>query len=279
MASRHSGFFKQLPNVPSSFFTLLIPGEAGFIRKKISTAFIIQAMEKLSHEAYNLFGIRLSKRQVAALEIYERELLEWNQKFNLTAIRNEEGIRTKHFLDSFSCVLAWKNNPPIRLIDIGSGAGFPGLPLKILYPGMKLTLVESVGKKVNFCRHIIQTLNLANVEVLHARAEETGQLAGYRESFDWAVARAVASLPVLAEYLLPLVQVGGSMLAQKGESGAAEAHSAEPVIKLLGGHIRQLLPLTLPGVVEERYLVLVDKVAATPPAYPRKPGIPARKPL
>ena len=236
-------------------------------------------MEKLSQEALTLFGIRLNQKQIAALQIYTHELLDWNRKFNLTAIRDEAGIHTKHFLDSFSCVLAWKNTPPTSLIDIGTGAGFPGLPLKILYPRLQLTLVESVGKKANFCRHVVETLTLSDVEVLHIRAEDVGQLAAHREKYDWAVARAVAKLPVLAEYLLPLVQVGGSMLAQKGESGPAEAHAAEKVIKLMGGHIRQLLPVTLPGVVEERYLVLVDKVASTPPGYPRKPGIPSKTPL
>ncbi|MFH2039696.1 MAG: 16S rRNA (guanine(527)-N(7))-methyltransferase RsmG [Chloroflexota bacterium] len=236
-------------------------------------------MEKLSQEAFALFGIRLNKKQIASLQIYTRELLEWNRKFNLSAIRDEAGIHTKHFLDSFSCVLAWNNSPPTRLIDIGTGAGFPGLPLKILYPRLQLTLVESVGKKANFCRHVVETLKLKDVEVLHMRAEDAGQLVAHREKYDWAVARAVARLPVLAEYLLPLVQVGGSMLAQKGESGPAETHAAESVIRLLGGHIRQLLPVTLPGVVEERYLVLIDKVAATPPGYPRKPGIPSKTPL
>jgi len=236
-------------------------------------------MEKLSQEAFALFGIRLNKKQIAALQIYTRELLEWNRKFNLSAIRDEAGIHTKHFLDSFSCVLAWNNTPPTRLIDIGTGAGFPGLPLKIFYPRLQLALVESVGKKANFCRHVVEILKLTDVEVLQMRAEDVGQLVAHREKYDWAVARAVARLPVLAEYLLPLVQVGGSMLAQKGESGPAEAHAAEGVIKLLGGHIRQLLPVTLPGVVEDRYLVLVDKVAASPPGYPRKPGIPSKTPL
>jgi 16S rRNA (guanine527-N7)-methyltransferase len=236
-------------------------------------------MEKLSQEARALFGIHLTKKQIATIQVYTRELLDWNQKFNLTAIRDQAGILTKHFLDSFSCVLAWKNTPPARLIDIGTGAGFPGLPLKILYPRLQLTLVESVGKKATFCRHIVETLKLSDVEVLHIRAEEVGQLPAHREKYDWAVARAVARLPVLAEYLLPLVQVGGSMLAQKGESGPAEAHAAEGVIKLLGGHIRQLLPVTLPGVVEERYLVIADKVGTTPPGYPRKPGIPSKTPL
>lgn len=236
-------------------------------------------MEKFVHAAHHLFGVHLTGRQVVALMTFQNELLAWNQKFNLTAIRDAEGIRTKHFLDSFSCTLAWKENPPRRMIDVGTGAGFPGIPLKILYPAMELTLVESVGKKANFCRHMVETLKLEAVEVITARAEEVGQLPEKRESYDWAVARAVAHLPVLAEYLLPLVQVGGRMLAQKGHSGPAEAHNADNAFKLLGGRMRQLLPVTLPGVAEERYLVVVDKIAATPPQYPRKPGFPAKKPL
>jgi 16S rRNA (guanine527-N7)-methyltransferase len=236
-------------------------------------------MEKLVQEARQLFGIHLTGRQVVALMTFERELLSWNEKLNLTAIRDVEGIRTKHFLDSFSCVLAWKENPPRRLIDIGTGAGFPGIPLKILYPSMRLTLVESVGKKANFCRHMVETLKLEAAEVVTARGEDVGQMPAHREVYDWAVARAVANLPVLAEYLLPLVQVGGAMLAQKGQSGPAEIHKAEKALKILGGRTRQLLPVTLPGVADERFLVVVDKVAATPPQYPRKPGEPSKKPL
>jgi len=213
-------------------------------------------MEELVQAAQKLFGVHLTGRQVAALLIFENELLAWNQKFNLTAIRDSEGIRIKHFLDSFSCVLAWKENPPMRLIDVGTGAGFPGIPLKILYPSMQLTLVESVGKKASFCRHAVGVLKLDRVEVITGRAEELGQLPAQRESYDWAVARAVAALPVLAEYLLPLVRVGGKMLAQKGHSGPVEAHNAEPALKLLGGQIRQLISVTLPGVAEERYLVV-----------------------
>ncbi|MBN1304805.1 MAG: 16S rRNA (guanine(527)-N(7))-methyltransferase RsmG [Anaerolineales bacterium] len=236
-------------------------------------------MDKLSHDAQSLFGIHLTGRQIISLVNYERELLEWNQKLNLTAIRDVEGIRTKHFLDSFSCVLAWRANPPYRLIDVGTGAGFPGIPLKIIYPSMQLTLVESVGKKANFCRHIVEKLGLENVEVIKARAEELGQLKNHREKYDWAVGRAVAKLRTLTEYLLPLIQINGKMLAQKGESGPEEAHKAENSIKVLGGKFRQLIPITLPGVVEERYLILVDKVAVTPKPYPRKPGIPYKHPL
>jgi len=236
-------------------------------------------MDKLVRSAQELFGLHLNRQQVAALTAFERELLDWNQRLNLTAIRTPEGIRTKHFLDSFSCVLAWKENPPQRLIDVGTGAGFPGIPLKILFPAMQLPLVESVGKKANFCRHIVETLHLDSVEVLTARAEEVGQASVHREKYDWAVARAVAELSTLAEYLLPLVRLGGGMLAQKGPSGPAEVHKAEKALKLLGGQMRQLIPVTLPGVAEERYLVVADKVAATPPQYPRKPGMPAKKPL
>ena len=236
-------------------------------------------MEKLVQEARELFNVHLTGRQVLALVTYEKELLEWNQKFNLTAIRDTESIRTKHFLDSFSCVLAWKASPPNHLIDVGTGAGFPGIPLKILYPNLKLTLVESVRKKVMFCQHIVSLLGLEHVNVLQARAEDLGQDPQNREKFDWAVARAVANLNVLSEYLIPLVKVGGAMLAQKGESGPAEAQSAEEAMKLLGGKLRQLIPVNLPGVADDRYLVVVDKVAATPPKYPRKPGVPGKQPL
>jgi len=238
-------------------------------------------MEKLVRDAQELFNVHITGRQVMSLITYEKELLQWNQKFNLTAIRDAESIRTKHFLDSFSCVLAWtlRANPPNSLIDIGTGAGFPGLPLKILYPNLKLTLVESVGKKAMFCQHIVSVLGLEHVEVTKSRAEDLGQDTSHREKYDWAVARAVANLNVLSEYLLPLVKIGGTMLAQKGESGPAEAQSAEKVMKLLGGKLRQLIQVNLPGVAEDRYLVLVDKVAATPPKYPRKAGIAAKQPL
>lgn len=236
-------------------------------------------MEKLAQNAQELFHIHLTGRQVMALVKYERELLDWNQKFNLTAIRDTESIRTKHFLDSFSCVLAWGANPPHDLIDVGTGAGFPGLPLKILYPSLKLTLLESVGKKAMFCEHIVGMLGLEDVKVIKGRAEDIGQEPEHREKYDWAVARAVADLKVLAEYLLPLVKIGGTMLAQKGESGPSEAQSAEKAMKLLGGKLRQVIPVNLPGVADDRYLVLVEKAAATPPKYPRKAGMPTKAPL
>ncbi len=236
-------------------------------------------MDKLKWEAQTLLGLRLTSRQVDCLQFYEQELIAWNEKFNLTAIRDPESIRSKHFLDSLSCILALREAPPSRLIDVGTGAGFPGIPLKIILPSMRLTMVESVGKKVEFCQHVTRDLGLDGVEVLHARAEDVGRMPAHRGQYDWAVARAVAALPVLAEYLLPLVRLAGRVLAQKGESGPAEAHSAEKALKLLGGRVRQLIPVALPGVAEDRYLVVIDKVAATPEAYPRRPGMPAKKPL
>lgn len=236
-------------------------------------------MERLVHNAQELFRVQLGPRLVAALSIYERELIDWNAKFNLTAVRDPAAIRTKHFLDSYSCALAWGARPPRRLIDVGTGAGFPGIPLRILYPGLKLTLVESVGKKAMFCEHIVRLLGLDGVEVIKARAEEVGCMGQHRERYDWAVARAVANLPVLSEYLLPLVRIGGTALAMKGESGPAEAQSAERALKVLGGRLKQILPVSLPGIVDERYLILLEKTAATPPRYPRKAGMPMKHPL
>ncbi|HSO27032.1 MAG TPA: 16S rRNA (guanine(527)-N(7))-methyltransferase RsmG [Anaerolineales bacterium] len=235
-------------------------------------------MTELAALALSLFGLRLNDAQLKLLATYERELIEWNQRMNLTAIATPEQIRVKHFLDSLSCAGVMQE-PIDRVIDVGTGAGFPGLVLKIIYPNMRLTLVESVGKKANFCRHIANLLGLEGVVVVNERAETVGQMAAHRERYDWAVARAVAFLPTLAEFLLPLVKVGGAMIAMKGESGPAEAHAAGNAFQLLGGHLRKLYPVTLPGVADERFLAVVDKIAATPSQYPRRVGIPAKKPL
>lgn len=236
-------------------------------------------MEKLVQAARGMLGIQLSNNQIAALLSYESELLEFNKRFNLTAIRERDSIRVKHFLDSFTCLLAIKEAPPGRLIDIGTGAGFPGIPIKILLPNCDLTLVESVAKKADFCRYIVKNLNLDGVEVICERAEELGHEERHRQQYDWAVARAVAQMPVLMEYLLPLVRIGGRALAQKGEDAPAEAHSAEHAIQLLGGRLRQLIPVSLPGVADERFLIVVDKTAATPDRYPRRIGVPSKSPI
>jgi 16S rRNA (guanine527-N7)-methyltransferase len=205
--------------------------------------------------------------------------MEWNEKINLTAIRDSEGIRTKHFLDSLTIVPLMNAASMQRVVDIGTGAGFPGIPLKIAFPAIQLTLVESVGKKADFCKLVVSNLGFDKVEVLTLRAEDMGQDPRYREKFDLATARAVANLPVLSEFLLPLVKVGGKVVAQKGENGPAEVQAAEKAIHLLGGRLLQVKPTEIPGIAEDRYLILIQKVAATPPGYPRRPGIPAKKPI
>jgi 16S rRNA (guanine527-N7)-methyltransferase len=226
-----------------------------------------------------LLGLRLTRAQVEALEWYSGELLAWNQRFNLTAITDREGIAVKHFLDSLTCLLVMRPPARGRVVDVGSGAGFPGLPLMIAQPEIRLTLVEATGKKAEFCRHVVRSLRLDAVEVIHARAEEVGHMPGHRQAYDWAVARAVASMPVLVEYLLPFLRLGGRAVVQKGESGPAEVQASEEALRLLGGQVRQLVSVELPGVAEARYLIEVEKTAGTPAQYPRRPGIPAKRPL
>jgi 16S rRNA (guanine527-N7)-methyltransferase len=235
-------------------------------------------MDALLTGARALLNWELTPAHLAAFQTYADELRTWNDKFNLTAITDPTGIQVKHFLDSLSLLKVLPPGP-VKVIDVGTGAGFPGLPLKIVYPDLRLTLVEATGKKVTFCEHIIAQLNLNQVKVVKARAEEIGQDRAYREQYDWAVARAVAELPALAEYLLPLVKRGGHALAQKGESAPAEAQAAEGALRKLGGELEQLIPIELPGVVETRYLVVLKKCAATPPAFPRRPGVPTKAPL
>ena len=236
-------------------------------------------MDQFVRDTQQLLSIRLNDSQINAFQIYEQELVRWNEKFNLTAIREIDQIRYKHFLDSLTCVMAWGETRPKSLIDVGTGAGFPGIPLKILYPNLQLTLVESVGKKSKFCQHIADLLKLQNVNIIQDRVEVIGQDPKYREKFDWAVARAVANLTVLSEFLVPLIKLGGGAIAQKGESGPAEAQKANRAIHILGGSLRQLLPVNIPGVAEERYLVIIKKIARTPKTYPRHVGIPAKHPL
>ena len=238
-------------------------------------------MELLTAGARNL-QISLKPEHLEAFQCYYEELVTWNEKFNLTAITDYEGIQVRHFLDSISCLPALEKDKRLtgqRLIDVGTGAGFPGIPLKILRPGLNLTLLEATTKKAAFLEHIVKLLKLERVTLLDQRAEEVGQNPRHREQYDWAVARAVAEMPILAEYLLPMVKIGGRMLAQKGENAPAEVQRAEWAINQLGGHTHHLEPVELLGLAETRYLVLIDKVAATPPQYARRAGIPNKRPL
>ncbi len=235
-------------------------------------------MDALKDGARALLGIELTAAQTAAFQAYAQQLAEWNARFNLTAIKEPRDVEIKHFLDSLT-VLKTLPAGPLRLIDVGTGAGFPGLPLKIMRPELRVTLVEATGKKVKFCEHVATCLGLEGVRVVHARAEDVGQMPEHREHYDWAVARAVAEMPVLSEYLLPLLVRGGAFVAQKSKDAPAAAHGAERALAKLGGVLERLIEIELPGVVDPRYLVVVRKTAATPRAYPRRPGLPTKQPI
>jgi 16S rRNA (guanine527-N7)-methyltransferase len=245
----------------------------------------IQSWEEIMEEL--LAGVQelrlsLKPEHLDAFRWYQQELISWNERFNLTAIIDDTGVQVRHFLDSLSCLLALEPGERLagkRVIDVGTGAGFPGLPLKILCPRMKLTLLEATGKKVSFLQHIVDSLELREVIVVHGRAEDVGHDKAHREQYDWAVARAVADLPILAEYILPFVRVQGRALAQKGESAPAEVQRSEWALTQVGGQIRRIVPIDLRGLTETRYLVLIDKVAPTPAKYPRRAGIPSKRPL
>lgn len=222
--------------------------------------------------------LALSPLQLDQFDRYAAELTRWNARTNLTTITDPQAIVVRHFLDSLAVARAWPDACPSSIIDIGSGAGFPGIPLKILWPATRLVLVESVGKKTQFLAHIVATLALANVEICTDRAETLGQNTQYREQFALVTARAVAPLNVLAEYCLPLCRIGGLFVAPKSADGLHEAEAARKSIHTLGGELQAPIEVRLPGV-DPRLLIVVRKIAPTPPAYPRRVGVPLKRPL
>lgn len=224
-------------------------------------------------------GAALTVNQIDQFAQYEALLLQWNKRMNLTAVRNPAEIRVRHFLDSLSCAVALGKLNGRSLVDVGSGAGFPGLPLKILFPELKLTLVESIRKKGQFLQAVINDLGLQETTVLTERAEQLGQSSRHRQQYDVAAARAVADLRTLAEYLLPLCKVGGMMLAQKGRNVAVEVAAAGEAIYLLGGADPKIEAVVLPEREQPHYLVSVTKVADTPAKFPRRVGMPGKRPL
>jgi 16S rRNA (guanine527-N7)-methyltransferase len=225
-------------------------------------------------------GLHLTLEQVGQFETYYRELILWNRKVNLTAIVNYDEVQVKHFLDSLTIVLAVKDMPGnFRLLDLGAGAGFPGVPLKILSPDIHLALLDSVGKKANFLRHLVVRLGLEQVEVLTARAENLARDGRYREQFDLVLSRGVAKLPTLVELALPFCALGGSFIAQKKGEIDAEIEQATRAIDVLGGRLREVMRFGLEELGEERVLVIIDKLSATPQGYPRRAGVPTRRPL
>lgn len=226
------------------------------------------------------WGLSLMPEQMEAFELYYRELIIWNERVSLTAIANYEEVQVKHFLDSLSCLQVLTSIPPqARYIDIGAGAGFPGVPLKLVHPQIKLTLLEATGKKVRFLEHIVAMLGLREVDIVRGRAEEVGQQPAHRERYEVALARAVAEMPILLEYALPLLTLGGMFVAQKGMEIEDEVEAAQAAMKLLGGQMKEVRAVHLPGLEAPRHLVVVEKVAPTPQKYPRRAGIPAKRPL
>ncbi len=233
-------------------------------------------METLARGAEAL-GLALSPHQQEMFETYYQELVEWNQRLNLTAIVDYREVQTRHFVDSLSVALALGPGAE-RVIDIGTGAGFPGLPLKILLPHLKVVLLESVAKKTAFLSHLVARLGLEGVEVLTARAEEVAHRPGYRESFDAVLGRALAPLAVMAELALPLARKGGRAIAQKKGDISSEMATAARSIGLMGGRVMEIREVAAPGLEHHRLIVL-EKVAPTPEAYPRRAGMPAKRPI
>jgi 16S rRNA (guanine527-N7)-methyltransferase len=223
-------------------------------------------------------GLPLTPEQLAQFELYYRQIVEWNAKFNLTSITEYEAVQTRHFLDSLTLILAWQT-PPNTLLDVGSGAGLPGLPLKIAFPMIEVTLLEATGKKANFIEYAAGELGLSGVKVVHDRAEQAAKKLDYRERFEVVTARAVASLAALAELTLPFCRVGGCAILPKKGDIEDEIKDAAYAVKVMGGKLRPPVKIDLEELGETRYLIIADKVRPTPRWYPRRSGIPRKQPM
>ena len=219
----------------------------------------------------------ITEKMGQQFEEYMKLLLEWNEKINLTAIIEEDDIILKHFADSLTISKYIKEGKSV--VDVGTGAGFPGIPLKIAREDVNVTLVDSLNKRLLFLQDVIEKLGLQKVETLHFRAEEFGQNKKYRESFDIATSRAVANLSTLVEYLLPLVKVGGICICMKGSEVKEELEESKKAIQILGGEIEEIEEFTLPESDIKRNIVIIRKKSSTPKKYPRKPGTPAKEPI
>lgn len=225
------------------------------------------------------YNITLSDRQAEQFVDYGALLLEWNQKMNLTAITDPVEIAVKHFLDSLTGVRVVAFHQIDNMIDLGTGAGFPGIPLKILFPDLQVVLADSLKKRIGFLNYVIEHLELTNINTVHGRAEDLARKPEFREKFDLCASRAVANLAVLSEYCLPFVKKGGFFLSYKGPGAENELQNAKQAIKVLGGNLKNTDSFTLPPDEGERTLVLIEKIGNTPKKYPRQAGTPAKKPL
>ncbi|MBE6085779.1 MAG: 16S rRNA (guanine(527)-N(7))-methyltransferase RsmG [Selenomonas ruminantium] len=225
------------------------------------------------------YGISLNDTQMAQYNRYFELLVEWNEKINLTAITEPKEVAIKHMIDSITAYDEKLFKDGTTVIDVGTGAGFPGLPLKIFCPEIKLTLMDSLNKRIKFLQTVVEELGLKDVECVHARAEEGARNKKYRESFDIAVSRAVARLPILCEYCLPFVKKGGHFIALKGMQYQDEAAEAVKAIKVMGGSQTEIRPVKLPELDDKRAVIIITKTMPTPKTYPRKAGTPTKNPI
>ncbi len=223
--------------------------------------------------------ITLTDKQISQFLVYYEMLTEWNQSVNLTAITEYQDVMKKHFIDSLSLVKVYDVKSRSSVIDVGTGAGFPGLALKIAFPEMELTLLDSLNKRIHFLDAVIERLELFGIETLHGRAEDYARQDTYREQFDLCVSRAVANLSTLSEYCLPFVKKDGLFISYKSEKIGEEWKAAEKAISLLGGRVKEQLEFMLPGSDIFRNLFVIEKISDTPKKFPRKAGMPSREPL
>lgn len=234
--------------------------------------------KKMLYENALKINVQLTDSQLDLFWKYKELVIEWNEKINLTAITNDSDFAVKHFIDSITIDKYISDNSK-KIIDIGTGAGFPGVPLKILRPNNEVVLFDSLNKRLKVLDDIIEKLDLRNIVTLHGRAEETFKNKEYREKFDIATSRAVASLNILAELMLPAVKVGGICICMKGNNAEEEIKGAEKAIRILGGNIVKVDKIILPELNQERNIIIIEKVKSTPKTYPRKPGTPQKMPL
>lgn len=235
-------------------------------------------MEQLKKKS-EMLDISLSEKQLQQFLSYYEMLIEKNKVMNLTAITEKEEVIDKHFIDSISFNKAMDVTRPLKILDLGTGAGFPGIPLKIAYPNLEITLLDSLNKRIKFLDEVIEALGLEGISTIHGRAEDYAKQASYREQFDICVSRAVANLATLSEYCLPYVKEGGCFISYKSGSVEEELEQSKKAIFELGGKVKEVIAFTLPETDIERTFVVIEKVRKTPKKYPRKAGLPSKEPI
>lgn len=235
-------------------------------------------MERLQSKAEQL-GIRLSEKQLEQFQSYYERLIEKNKVMNLTAITEYEEVVDKHFVDSILLGSVKELSGKKRVIDVGTGAGFPGIPLKIVYPELEITLLDSLNKRVKFLNEVIEELGLTGIQAVHSRAEDLAQDAAYRQQYDICVSRAVANLATLSEYCIPFVKQGGYFISYKSTQIEEELKQAKKAVQVLGGTLEQIETVQIPGTTIERQFVMIRKTGTTPKKFPRKAGTASKTPI